>query len=183
MRLKEVKMKERHEREIFNLKQQLTSNQCLWEQLSESQTRESILSNELHFTQQSLATWEKTIEKLKNELANLQNQRLRLQQYKDNKSKRLDELESKVRQMEILENIDLNKLLDELRLRDRKLNQLSGIEKNLQRKVDSIYKVSLKFYPWFVCNFLGCRLESRRLKKWGKNICKRKESKKVPFRG
>lgn len=56
MRLKEVKMKERHEREIFNLKQQLTSNQCLWEQLSESQTRESILSNELHFTQQSLAT-------------------------------------------------------------------------------------------------------------------------------
>ena len=56
MRLKEVMMKEKHEREIFNLKQQLTSNQCLWEQLSESQTRESILSNELHFTQQSLAT-------------------------------------------------------------------------------------------------------------------------------
>lgn len=142
MRMKEVVMKEKHAREIFNLKQQLTSNQCLWEQLAESQTRESILTNELHFTQQSLATAEKIIEKCNNQLETLQNQRLRLQQYKDNKSKRLDELESKVRQMEILENIDLNKLLDELRLRDRKLNQLSGIEKNLQKKVDSIYKVS-----------------------------------------
>lgn len=82
---------------------------------------------------------------MNNQVDVLQNQRLRLQQYKNNKSKRLDELESKVRQMEILENIDLNKLLDELRLRDRKLKQLTGVEKNLQTKIDSIYKVSYSF--------------------------------------
>jgi hypothetical protein len=129
MRMKEIMMKEKHEREIFNLKQQLTSNQCLWEQLAESEKREQIMRQELFFTQQSLATWEKIIEKMQNQLEMLQNQRLRLQQYKNNKSKRLDELESKVRQMEILENIDLNKLLDELRMRDRKLSQLTGVEK------------------------------------------------------
>ena len=56
MRMKEIMMKEKHEREIFNLKQQLTSNQCLWEQLSESEKREQIMRQELFFTQQSLAT-------------------------------------------------------------------------------------------------------------------------------
>ena len=58
MRMKEVLMKEKHEREIQNLKQQLTSNQCLWEQLGESQKREQIMKQELYFTQQSLATSE-----------------------------------------------------------------------------------------------------------------------------
>lgn len=141
MRMKEVMMKEKHEREIFNLKQQLTSNQALWEQLAESEKREAIMRQELFFTQQSLATCEKIISKMQTELEVLQNQRLRLQQYKNNKSKRLDELESKVRQMEILENIDLNKLLDELRARDRKLSQLTKVEKNLQGKIDSVYKI------------------------------------------
>lgn len=133
MKMKEIMMKEKHEREVYNLKQQLTSNQCLWEQLAESEKREQIMKRELFFTQQSLATCEKIIEKMQSKLETLQNQRLRLQQYKNNKSKRLDELESKVTQMKILENIDLNKLLDELRLRDRKLGQLTGIEKNLQK--------------------------------------------------
>ena len=141
MKMKEIIMKEKHEREIFNLKQQLTSNQCLWEQLSESEKREQIMRQELFFTQQSLATCEKIISKMQNQLETLQNQRLRLQQYKNNKSKRLEELESKVRQMEILENIDLNKLLDELRLRDKKLSQLTGVEKNVKLKVDAIYKL------------------------------------------
>ena len=141
MRMKEIMVKEKHEREIFNLKQQLTSNQCLWEQLAESEKREAIMRQELFFTQQSLATCEKIISKMQSQLEVLQNQRLRLQQYKNNKSKRLDELESKVRQMEILENIDLNKLLDELRLRDRKLSQLTKIEKNLQGKINSVYRI------------------------------------------
>ena len=64
MRMKEFVLREKHEREIFNLKQQLTSNQCLWEQLAESEKRESIMKQELLFTQQSLATCEKIIEKM-----------------------------------------------------------------------------------------------------------------------
>jgi chloramphenicol O-acetyltransferase len=167
MRMKEIMMKEKHEREIFNLKQQLTSNQCLWEQLAESEKREAIMRQELFFTQQSLATCEKIISKMQSQLEVLQNQRLRLQQYKNNKTKRLDELEGKVRQMEILENIDLNKLLDELRLRDRKLSQLTGIEKNLQGKMDAVYKVIyIKIYSF--------RLVSKKLKRCDTNSYKRR---------
>ena len=61
------------------------------------------------------------IEKLQVQLENIQNQKLRLQQYKNSKSKRIEELESKMRDVEILDNIDLNKLLEELRSRDKKL--------------------------------------------------------------
>ena len=53
----------------------------------------------------------------------------------------MEELESKVRQLEILENIDLDKLLDELRSRDKKLSQLTEVERNLKSKVDAIYKL------------------------------------------
>jgi hypothetical protein len=167
MRMKEIMMKEKHEREIFNLKQQLTSNQCLWEQLAESEKREAIMRQELFFTQQSLATCEKIISKMQSQLEVLQNQRLRLQQYKNNKTKRLDELEGKVRQMEILENIDLNKLLDELRLRDRKLSQLTGIEKNLQGKMDAVYKV-------IYINIYSFRLVSKKLKRCATNFYRKR---------
>ena len=42
-RFKEVVMKEKHERELYNQRQRLTSNQCLWEQLGESESREALL--------------------------------------------------------------------------------------------------------------------------------------------
>jgi hypothetical protein len=62
--MKEIVLKEKHEREIFTLKQQLTSNKCLWEQLAESEKREQVMKQELLFTQQSLSTCEKIIEKM-----------------------------------------------------------------------------------------------------------------------
>ena len=43
--------------------------------------------------------------------------------------------------MEILENIDLNKLIDELRLRDRKLKQLTGLDKEVKSKVEAVYQL------------------------------------------
>ena len=119
--MKEVLTQEKHERELYNQRQQLTSNACLWEQLAEAEKREQIMRQELYYTQQSLASYEKLIEKLQAQLENLQNQKLRLQQYKNSKSKRIEELESKMRDVEILENIDLTKVLEELRQRDKKL--------------------------------------------------------------
>ena len=79
MKMKEIVMKEKHERVIFNLKQQLTSKQCLWELLSELEKREQKLRQEQFFTQQGLATWEMIISKIQNQLETLQNKRLRLQ--------------------------------------------------------------------------------------------------------
>jgi hypothetical protein len=69
---------------------------------------------------------------------------VRLQQYKNSKSKRLDELEGKVRQMEVMENIDLNKLLDELRMRDKKLKQLKNMEYNVGARINVIQKLNEK---------------------------------------
>jgi len=80
----------------------------------------------LSLTKLSLASYEKLIEKLQGQLENLNNQRARLQQYKNSKSKRIDELENKMKDLEILENIDLNRILSELKSRDRKITSLGA---------------------------------------------------------
>jgi hypothetical protein len=41
--------------------------------------------------------------------------------------------------MEVLENIDLNKLLDELKMRDKKLKQLKGLGENISEQVEAAY--------------------------------------------
>lgn len=43
-----------------------------------------------------------------------------------------------MKDLEILENIDLNKILDELRARDKKLNQLKNLD---QKQSDKIHKI------------------------------------------
>lgn len=44
---KQVLMKQKYDFKIDNLKQQLTSNSALWEQLAEAEKREKILRQEL----------------------------------------------------------------------------------------------------------------------------------------
>ena len=80
----------------------------------------------MSLTKLSLASYEKLIEKLQGQLENLNNQKNRLQQYKNSKSKRIDELENKMKDLEILENIDLNRILSELKSRDRKITSLDA---------------------------------------------------------
>lgn len=43
--------------------------------------------------------------------------------------------------MEVIENIDLNKLLDELRKKSKQLKQYWGIEETAQQKVEEVYKI------------------------------------------
>ena len=45
----------------------------------------------------------------------------KLIQYKSNKSKRLDELEQKAREFEVLENVDLNKLLTMMERKEQRI--------------------------------------------------------------
>lgn len=54
--------------------------------MAESEKREKILKQELLFTQQSLSSAEKVIEKLQEELRNLEAERERLAKYKNSKS-------------------------------------------------------------------------------------------------
>jgi hypothetical protein len=49
--MKIVLMKDRHQYQIDNLKQQLTSNTTLWEQLAEGEKREKILKQEIERAQ------------------------------------------------------------------------------------------------------------------------------------
>lgn len=121
---KGVHAAERHEKELANQRAQLTSNAALWDQLAEAEKREQITKQELTLTKLSLASYEKLIEKLQGQLENLNNQKARLQQYKNSKSKRMFELENKMKDLEILENIDLNRILSELKARDRKIEGL-----------------------------------------------------------
>ena len=100
-----------YDKNLQDLKSQLSSNQYLWEQLNESQRRESLLKQELSYTQQALSAAEKLAEKLQTQIEDMNSQRLRLQQYKANKGKKLSELEEQVKQHEKIEFLDSQKLM------------------------------------------------------------------------
>ena len=102
----------------------LTLNASLWEQLSESQKRESITRQELELTKRNLTHYEKLIERLYVQLEQLNNEKVRLQRYKSTNQKKINELGEKMKDLEILENIDLDKILTEMRLRDKKIERL-----------------------------------------------------------
>jgi hypothetical protein len=61
---------------------------------------------------------------------------MRLEEYKKNKSKRITELESKMKDLEILENLDLNKILEQLRNRDKKIVKLDRLEVSLNDRIE-----------------------------------------------
>ena len=54
----------------------------------------------------------------------MNNEKVRLQRYKSSKQKKISELENKMKDLEILENIDLEKILSEMRNRDKKIERL-----------------------------------------------------------
>jgi hypothetical protein len=95
-KVKEVTMRQKYEDQLFNLNQKLSSNSMLWEQLAEAEKRERILRQELVLTQQGLSTCEKVVEKQRDHINKLDTEKVRLQNFKQNKGRRLDELEHKV---------------------------------------------------------------------------------------
>ena len=123
-KLKEAVGKQKHDYKIDNLKQQLSSNAVLWEQLAEAEKREKILKQELERAQYEIATQEKIIERLKDDVKAESREKQKLIQYKSNKSKRLDELENKAREFEVLENVDLHKLLGMMERKEKRIEIL-----------------------------------------------------------
>ena len=78
LKLQNVEIREKMEAKINTMKRQLTENKSLWQQLAEAETRESILKQELLYTQQCLTKSEKANEMLKEELKKVEAERLRL---------------------------------------------------------------------------------------------------------
>ena len=74
--------KQKYQNKINLMKKQLSNNAYLWDQMAESEKRETILKQELLFTQQSLSSAQKVIEKLQEEMKKVESDRQRLYKYK-----------------------------------------------------------------------------------------------------
>jgi hypothetical protein len=82
--------------------------------MAESEKREHVLREELLLTQQKLSNCEKVIEKMKDQTKKMETEKMRLQNFKVNKGKRLEELEQKVAQYKLFEKVDVDKLISVL---------------------------------------------------------------------
>lgn len=123
-----LQINQNYEKHIQELKEQLSSNQYLWEQLNESQRREALLKQELSYTQQALAAAEKLADKLQTQIEDMNSQRLQLQQYKANKGKRLAELEGKMKLHQKLEYVDNYRLMNQFQIQNKKLQIMKSGE-------------------------------------------------------
>lgn len=135
-RTKEMLTKQKFQNKINLMKKQLSNNAYLWDQMAESEKRETILKQELLFTQQSLSAAEKVIEKLQEEMKKVEADRQRLYKYKHSKAERLKELEDKIKKFEVYENIDTDKLINVLGKKDKECKQLQGIADNFTTHLD-----------------------------------------------
>ena len=126
---------QKYQDQINLLKKQLNNNSYLWDQMAESEKREKIFKQELLFTQQSLSSAEKVIEKLQEEMKKLEAERERLAKYKNSKAQRLKDLEDRVKKQEVFENIDIEKLIDLLGKKDTELKNLKESGENAPRSI------------------------------------------------
>ncbi|CAG9315550.1 unnamed protein product [Blepharisma stoltei] len=117
------RIKERKEKQINELKETLQSNQYLWEQINESERREALLKQELSLTQQNLATGEKLADYLQGQIEDMNNQRLRLQQFKTTKGRRIIELEAKVKKQNSADRAENQTFLRGLYIQDKLLKK------------------------------------------------------------
>lgn len=141
-KFKEVLTKERTQYKIDNLKQQLTSNTTLWEQLAEGEKREKILKQEIERAQQEIATQEKIIERLKDDIKKEGREKQKLLQYRNTKSKRLDELETKAREFEVLSSVNLDKILSLLESKEKKIGELSRTDNQMNDYIKAMTHVN-----------------------------------------
>ncbi len=65
-----------------------------------------------------------------------------MQQYKSTKVKRLDELEAKAKEFEVLENVDLTKLLSLIERKETRIRSLESTELEHQVEIEAFYKVA-----------------------------------------
>ena len=132
----------KHDFKVENLQQQLTSNVTLWEQLAESEKREKILKQELEVSQHEIAMQEKIIDRLKEDIKQESREKQKLLQYKASKSKRLEELEQKAREFEVLENVNLQKLLQLMESKQKRIDQFERKEYDQEYALDKLMNVA-----------------------------------------
>ena len=78
---------------------------------------------------------------MKDELKKERGDKVKLIQYKQTKSKRLDELEGKAREFEVLHNLNLPKMLGLLESKQDKINYLTSKEKLQEAQISQMQKL------------------------------------------
>lgn len=131
----------RHDQELAKMREKMTQNTNFWEQLAEAEKREQITAQELQITKNNLIHYQKLIEKLYQQLSHLEKQKGQLESYKQSKSKQYEELANKMKDSEIFEALDLNKLLEELRKKEKEIQPLQKVNDNFDERIQQMEMV------------------------------------------
>ena len=116
------------EKYINELKEQLTSNQYLLEQLSESRSREALLKQELNYTQVALNSTESLISKLQTQIREMQHQQYSLQQFKTVSYNKITKLEKRAKEIKNYEIIDSQKVASKCIKQDKLISSFRYAE-------------------------------------------------------
>jgi len=79
---------------------------------------------------------------LKDDIKKEGREKQKLLQYKNTKSKRLDELETKAREFEVLSSVNLGKILGLLESKERKITSLSSAEGNMNDYIRAMTNIN-----------------------------------------
>jgi hypothetical protein len=96
---------------------------------------------------------EKVIERLQDEMKNLDQERERLAKYKASKAQRLKDLEDRIKKQDVYDNIDTEKLINVLGKKEGELKELRDVAKFASTRVEhaehervkAIKQISRKF--------------------------------------
>lgn len=121
-----IKNKQKIDKEVSSLKGQLKSNQFIWEELNHTQRRETILKQELAYSQSTLASSEKLVEKMQQDIEEINTKKLQLQLYRENKGKHIQQLEFLTKSSKSSKETQAN--LADYRLQKEKVKNLQSSE-------------------------------------------------------
>ena len=104
--------------------------------MAESEKREKILKQELVSTQKQLSAAERVIDKLQEQMKKMEQDKTRLNKFKNSGASRLKELEDKIKKFEVYDNVDTEKLIQALDKRAQEVESLRSVADNFNKKLN-----------------------------------------------
>jgi len=129
-------LRKKLEDKIRFLEDKLSSNQDLWENLVSEQNRQKTLQESLTITHKSAQQNQKLIDSMKEQLQRSIKEKQVLENIDMTKTSKLQELEYKMKGMDLSKNLNVEKLIDLIIKQDKELKEL--------RKSEQYWKSQLK---------------------------------------
>ena len=140
-RLQEMQKFQKH---INELREQLTSNQYLLDQLNESKGREEMLKQELRHTQHSLQSIEKLESKLKQQIREMRDQEEALSNFKQENSEKLQKMQQRVNKFKDYCSVDKDKIEKEQKKQERLLKTLGHAKLDPEKQYQGFHNSYLR---------------------------------------